>query len=207
MHRQHVDVDRPAPGSEGVGKKSTAGAVRAGRAKLTARVCGMGVRRGDREVVVGGVEHGQHPAPTDDAAHQGIPRTFTPRFAPDVPVPQEAARAANRPGGLADPGRPGTPALRTSVARVAFATMEWTLLYLFIGLKIPIADALRIVWWAVRQPRADRAETATAARRVRPHAPPAAPPPRRGPHGDPAPLPPPRVRTLTARARREPRRA
>jgi len=89
MHRQHVDVDRPAPGSEGVGMESTAGAVRAGRAEAHRASVGMGVRRGDRVVVVGGVEHGKHPAPTDDRAHQGIPRTSTPRF---DPYPRRAPR-------------------------------------------------------------------------------------------------------------------
>jgi hypothetical protein len=81
--------------------------------------------------------------------------------------------------------------------------MEWTMLYLFVGLKIPILLLGGIVWWAVRQtPEPVEPENGDGGRRVRPHAPPKLPrPPRRGPHGERAPLPPPRVRKLTARAR------
>ena len=77
------------------------------------------------------------------------------------------------------------------------------MLYLFIGLKIPILMLGAIVWWAVRQtPEPIEPENGDGGRRVRPHAPPKLPrPPRRGPHGEHAPLPPPRVRKLSARAR------
>jgi hypothetical protein len=81
--------------------------------------------------------------------------------------------------------------------------MEWTMLYLFVGLKLPILALGLIVWWAVRQePEPGETEGGDGGQRTRPHAPPSLPrPPRRGPHGDPAPLPPPRTRKLAARAR------
>jgi hypothetical protein len=81
--------------------------------------------------------------------------------------------------------------------------MEWAMLYLFVGLKIPIFLLGWIVWWAVRQtPEPIEPEGGDGGQRTRPHAPPTLPrPPRRGPHGDPAPLPPPRTRKVTARAR------
>ncbi|HZB75306.1 MAG TPA: hypothetical protein VE526_03700 [Solirubrobacteraceae bacterium] len=81
--------------------------------------------------------------------------------------------------------------------------MEWAMLYLFVGLKIPILMLGLIVWWAVRQgPEPLEPEGGDGGQRTRPHQSPSLPrPPRRGPHGDPAPLPPPRVRKVTARAR------
>jgi hypothetical protein len=82
--------------------------------------------------------------------------------------------------------------------------MEWTMLYLFVGLKIPIFLLGWLVWWAVHQtPEPVEPEGEDGGnKRARPHHPPALPrPPRRGPHGDPAPLPPPRTRKVTARAR------
>jgi hypothetical protein len=78
------------------------------------------------------------------------------------------------------------------------------MLYLFVALKIPILLLGCIVWWAVRQdPASDEApEDDGGSKYRRPHAPRPLPrTPRRGPHGDPAPVPPPRVRPVTARAR------
>jgi len=78
------------------------------------------------------------------------------------------------------------------------------MLYLFLGLKIPILMLGGIVWWAVRQtPEPIEPDGGDGGgRRVRPHEPPKLPrAPRRGPHGERAPLPPPRVRKVTARAR------
>ena len=78
------------------------------------------------------------------------------------------------------------------------------MLYLFVGLKIPILMLGAIVWWAVRQtPEPIESDGGDGGgRRVRPHEPPKLPrAPRRGPHGERAPLPPPRVRKVTARAR------
>jgi hypothetical protein len=82
--------------------------------------------------------------------------------------------------------------------------MGWTMLYLFVALKIPIVAAIWLVWWAVKQepdPSEDdvRDDGGTS---KRPHpVPPLPRTPRRGPHGDPAPIPPPRVRPVSARGR------
>ena len=78
------------------------------------------------------------------------------------------------------------------------------MLYLFVALKIPILLLGCIVWWAVRQdPGAREAPDDDGGSKYRrPHPPRPLPrSPRRGPHGEPAPLPPPRVRPVTARAR------
>ena len=49
------------------------------------------------------------------------------------------------------------------------------MLYLFVGLKIPILMLGAIVWWAVRQtPEPIEPESGDGGRRVRPHAPPEA---------------------------------
>jgi hypothetical protein len=78
------------------------------------------------------------------------------------------------------------------------------MLYLFVFLKLPLLAACWLVWWAIRsQPEeAQEPESDGGTRYRRPHPPPRLPrPPRRGPHGDRAPLPPPRVRRVHARAR------
>jgi hypothetical protein len=86
--------------------------------------------------------------------------------------------------------------------------MGWTFVYLMLILKIPIAALLGIVWWAIRstpeQPAPESADDTGGSKvRRRPHPRPPLPRhPRRGPHGDPLPLPPPRTRTVVARARR-----
>ena len=64
-----------------------------------------------------------------------------------------------------------------------------------------------IVWWAVHQdtePRTSQGGDGGTRRERKPRPHPYEPlprTPRRGPHGDPLPLPPPRVRPVTARAR------
>jgi len=80
------------------------------------------------------------------------------------------------------------------------------MLYLFVFLKLPIAALCWIVWWAVHQtPDEETDEAHPPGGYRRPHPPPRLPrPPRRGPHGDGIPLPPPRVRPVKARARRMP---
>ena len=80
--------------------------------------------------------------------------------------------------------------------------MGWTMLYLFVFLKLPIVAACLLIWWAVRQePEYDDADGGGGGRH-RPHPRPKLPPaPRRGPHREPAPPSPPRVRTVTARSR------
>jgi hypothetical protein len=79
--------------------------------------------------------------------------------------------------------------------------MEWAMFFLFVCLKVPLLALCWLVWWAIHQTD-DAAEDRGDGGSKRPHAPPPLPrAPRRGPHGDPAPLPPPRVRTTTARGR------
>jgi hypothetical protein len=82
--------------------------------------------------------------------------------------------------------------------------MGWTMLYLFVFLKLPIVAACGIIWWAVRQstePEEAPTDGGTP-RRNRPHPRPRRPrPPRRGPHAGARPQPPPRVRSVTAAGR------
>ncbi len=84
--------------------------------------------------------------------------------------------------------------------------MTWGFLWLMLALKIPLIGLISIVWWAIKQePEEEQAPTRDddgGVKYRRPH--PTRPfprRPRRGPHGDPAPLPPARVRTVQARAR------
>jgi hypothetical protein len=87
--------------------------------------------------------------------------------------------------------------------------VDWTFVYLMVGLKLPILALLWIVWWAVHE-KPDSAEEddeqggggdggvkrpPTHPRRPFPRL------PRRGPHGDPPVPSPPRTRTVLARAR------
>jgi hypothetical protein len=82
--------------------------------------------------------------------------------------------------------------------------VTWGFLWLMLALKIPLIGLICIVWWAIKQEpeEASRREDDGGIKRDRPH--PRKPfprHPRRGPHGDPAPPPPARVRTVRARAR------
>jgi hypothetical protein len=81
--------------------------------------------------------------------------------------------------------------------------MEWTMFFLFVALKVPLLALCWLVWWAIRQvPEDDEQPGGNGGGRRRPH--PRGPlphTPRRGPHGDPAPSSPPRVRPAAARAR------
>jgi hypothetical protein len=82
----------------------------------------------------------------------------------------------------------------------------WAIFWLAVILKIPIVALLMIVWWAIRatpEPAAEHDDGEGGSRRE-PH-PRDRPPhlPRRGPHGDPQPSPPERVR-VTRRAPRVP---
>ena len=70
------------------------------------------------------------------------------------------------------------------------------MLYLFVFLKLPIIAAVLLIWWAVRQ-EPDYADDADdgGGRRPRPHPAPKLPhAPRRGPHHEPPPPAPARVR-------------
>jgi hypothetical protein len=73
-----------------------------------------------------------------------------------------------------------------------------------LALKIPLLGLLWVVWWAIKQKPEDSPakEDDGGIKRGRVHPRKPLPRhPRRGPHGDPAPLPPARVRTVRARAR------
>jgi hypothetical protein len=81
--------------------------------------------------------------------------------------------------------------------------MGWTMLYLFVFLKLPIAGACGIIWWAVKQgPDTEQAPNdGGTPRRARPHPRPRRPrPPRRGgPHAAGTRVTsPPRIRSVTA---------
>ena len=84
--------------------------------------------------------------------------------------------------------------------------MDWAFIYLMLVLKIPIAALLLIVWWAIRSApeQNDRSADGGGGSKTRRRHPrrPLPRHPRRGPHGDPLPLPPPRTRTVVARAKR-----
>ena len=79
-------------------------------------------------------------------------------------------------------------------------------LWLMVALKIPICALLYIVWWASRAP--EQADDGAASDwtpfrppdHPRPHKP---RPPRRGPHADPPPRPPSRVRVVRGRTLRD----
>ena len=77
------------------------------------------------------------------------------------------------------------------------------MLYLFLGLKIPLLLLYWLVYWAIKAGAGARGHRRR--RRFAQGAPAPAPTlprsPRRGPHGDPLPLPPPRVRPVTPRSR------
>ena len=84
--------------------------------------------------------------------------------------------------------------------------MPWDFIWLMFILKIPLAGLCWLVWWAIKQEPEPAASGDDGRERlprpVNPH--PRRPlprHPRRGPHGSPAALPPPRVRTVRARAR------
>ncbi len=87
-----------------------------------------------------------------------------------------------------------------------------TFIFLMVVLKAPIFALLYIVWWAIRstpepEPVGDEDGGTKKPLAPKPRVPPhprARLPrnPRRGPHGAPAVLPPPRVRTVIARGRR-----
>jgi len=90
----------------------------------------------------------------------------------------------------------------------------WTFVWLFLILKIPIVALFLLVRWAVREPSEitpnDDGGIGPRSRPLHPHHPRSIGPrrpgrgpitPRRGPHGDPSPASPARVRTVVARGR------
>jgi hypothetical protein len=82
--------------------------------------------------------------------------------------------------------------------------VSWGFIWIMLVLKIPLIALICLVWWAIKQ-EPEPTHTPDDDGGIKRH--PAHPHkpfprhPRRGPHGDPAPLPPPRVRTVRARAR------
>jgi hypothetical protein len=83
----------------------------------------------------------------------------------------------------------------------------WLFIWLMVFLKIPIVGLYLIVRWAIKQTPETAPEQdggiGPRSRPRHPHHPRSRLPrsPRRGPHGDPSPGAPPRVRTLVARGR------
>jgi hypothetical protein len=81
----------------------------------------------------------------------------------------------------------------------------WTFVWLMFFLKIPIVALFLIVRWAVNQtPETEPGSDGGIGPRTSPHRPRhprSRLPRRRGPHGNPAPVPPARVRTVVARGR------
>jgi hypothetical protein len=82
----------------------------------------------------------------------------------------------------------------------------WTFIWLMVLLKIPIVALFLLVRWAVREPDVAANEDGGIGPRSRPphpHHPRSRLPrsPRRGPHGDPSPSTPPRIRAVVARGR------
>ena len=82
--------------------------------------------------------------------------------------------------------------------------MTWGFLWLMLALKIPLVALIYLVWWAIKQEPEDAESPGGDGGSRRPRIHPRQPfprKPRRGPHGDPVPAPPARVRTVKARAR------
>jgi hypothetical protein len=83
--------------------------------------------------------------------------------------------------------------------------VTWGFLWLMLALKLPLAALIYIVWWAIKQEPEDESSSSDddggIKRRQEHPREPFPRRPRRGPHGDPAPQPPARVRTVRARAR------
>jgi hypothetical protein len=76
-----------------------------------------------------------------------------------------------------------------------------------LALKLPLAALIYLVWWAIKQEPEEPGSSDDGGGGVKRHPhrrhprQPFPRGPRRGPHGDPAPVPPARVRTVRARAR------
>jgi hypothetical protein len=110
---------------------------------------------------------------------------------------QPAPRAGlSRPSGVTRAGNQG---------RIA-SSVTLGFLWLMLALKIPLAALIYIVWWAIKQEPDDSqsSDDDGGVKHGRPHPRPHPPfprRPRRGPHGDPAPAAPARVRVIRARAR------
>jgi hypothetical protein len=92
--------------------------------------------------------------------------------------------------------------LRAGDPGVAFIPVGWTMLYLFVFLKLPIVAAAWLIWWAVHQEPDYSEDQDDGGGKRRLHPPSKLPnAPRRGSHHEPAPPPPARVRSVVARDR------
>ena len=83
--------------------------------------------------------------------------------------------------------------------------MDWTFVYLMFALKVPIVAAIWLVWWAVKQePEPAEGGSEEILRRGPDHPQPPRNPraPRRGPHAEPPPPTPQRVRARGKRIER-----
>jgi hypothetical protein len=81
--------------------------------------------------------------------------------------------------------------------------MGWTFVYLMLGLKIPIAALLYLVWWAIHQtPETAEPPAGEGGSRKPCHPRPGLPrhPRPRGAHGLPIPAPPQRMRVVASRS-------
>jgi hypothetical protein len=79
----------------------------------------------------------------------------------------------------------------------------WAFFYMFVILKIPVGAALYLVWWAAKQDTTNDDQQVDSGgggpRHPRHPRKPLPRPPRRGPHGDPIPRPPSRMRIRAGR--------
>jgi hypothetical protein len=83
--------------------------------------------------------------------------------------------------------------------------VDASFIFMMFALKIPIVALILLVWWAIKQePEPADSSGDDGGTKVRHPGHPRRPlprPPRRGPHADPTPSAPPRVRSVVARAR------
>ena len=101
-------------------------------------------------------------------------------------------------------GRATSP-VRPSPAGYDPGSVGWTLFYMLVILKIPIIALLCLVWWAVKQePEPAGGESRERLRRgpIHPRPPRKPGPSRRGPHAEPPPATPQRVRARGKRIER-----
>jgi hypothetical protein len=80
--------------------------------------------------------------------------------------------------------------------------VDATFIFMMFALKIPIVALILLVWWAIKQePEPAESSNDDGGTKVRHPRRPLPRPPRRGPHGDPMPASPARMRSVVAKAR------
>jgi hypothetical protein len=132
----------------------------------------------------------QAPArPTGPAGRQGAAIRVDPRRAPS---PRTTCRCRiRRHRGV------GVRSLASRGTILHVSSGAWMLVWMMLALKIPVAALLYICWWSVRQAPETADDDSKGGSDRHPHTPSRRPrprPPRRGPHADPPPLPPARIR-------------